>query len=225
MATPHVFGKSIIATAPMSAPGSAARFLRLIIDSAIEGNALVPGARQVAAEQLEQRGDVEAAIDTAINQHMILAGAQGFLSNIGGVTTVLIGAPTNMVGLAILHSRLTAVIAHLRGYDLDDSRVRHAILTTLLGQKIVDDLVATGELPGTPLVLATAPGIDHELEQLIAARVVTAIASVGGGKALIGLGVKRIPIIGGGVGLIADGWNTRAIGRYAREQFISRRLG
>ena len=154
---------------------------------------------------------------------MTLSGAQGFVTNLGGLTTMIVGAPANFAGVALVQTRLVAGIAHLRGYDLDDSRVRHAVVTTLLGKRIVDDLVAGGELPGTPLVLATAPGTDRRLEQLISQRVMTALLTASGGKTLVGLAAKRIPVIGGGVGLVTDSWNILAIGRYAREQFVSRR--
>ena len=39
----------------------------------------------------------------------------------------------------------------------------------------------------------------------------------------VGLVAKRIPVIGGGVGAATDSWNTMAIARYARDQFVSRR--
>ena len=145
------------------------------------------------------------------------------MTNLGGFVTLVVGAPTNLAGVALIQARMVAAIAHLRGYDLNDSRVRHAVLTTLLGKRIVDDLVEKGELPGTPLVLATAPGLDRDLEQLIAQRVVTALLTTVGGKQAVGLIARAIPVVGGGVGAATDSWNTLAVGRYAREQFVSRR--
>lgn len=216
-------GKSIIAAAPIGAPSTAGRILRRIVDFAIEGSDQLPGARVAAGRQLEKHGSVEDAIESIIITHTAMSGTQGFVTNLGGFVTLLVGAPTNLAGLALLQSRMVAAIAHLRGYDLDDSRVRHAVLTALLGKRIVDDLVEKGDLPGTPLVLATAPGVDHGLEQLIAQRVTMALLTTVGGKQTVGLVAKRIPVIGGGVGALTDSWNTIAIGRYAREQFVSRR--
>lgn len=216
-------GKSIIAAAPASAPSAAGRVLRFIVDFAIDGTDQLPGARLAAGRQLEKQGSADAAIDAVIRSHAVLCGTQGFVTNLGGFVTLIVGAPTNLAGVALLQSRMVAAIAHLRGYDLDDSRVRHAVLTSLLGKRIVDDLVAKGDLPGSPLVLATAPGIDHALEQLIAERVMMALFTSVGGKQAVGLVAKRIPVIGGGVGAATDSWNTLAVGRYAREQFISRR--
>ncbi|GAA2180573.1 EcsC family protein [Brooklawnia cerclae] len=223
MADTDQIGKSIIAAAPMNAPSGAGWVLRRLVDFGIEGTDQLPGARVSAGHHLERHGSVEAAVDALIVTHTALSGTQGFITNLGGLATLLIGAPANLASIAALQSRMVGAIAHLRGYDLDDSRVRHAILMTLLGKTIVDDLVASGDLPGTPLVVATAPGIDRNLEQLIAQRVMTAMLTAAGGKQLVSIVAKRIPIIGGGVGLATDSWNTIAVGRYAREQFVSRR--
>ena len=43
---------------------------------------------------------------------------------------------------------MVAGIAHLRGYDLDDPRVRNAILACLLGEDAVKSLVKKRKLPG-----------------------------------------------------------------------------
>ncbi|MGB3954768.1 MAG: EcsC family protein [Brooklawnia sp.] len=223
MPDPDQIGKSIISAAPVSAPNAAGRLLRRILEFAIDGAEQLPGARSAAGRQLEKKGGVEDAIDGLINNHAALSGTQGFVTNLGGFVTLVVGAPTNLAGVALIQSRMVAAIAHLRGYDLDDSRVRHAVLTTLLGKRIVDDLVEKGELPGSPLVLATAPGIDRNLEQVIAQRVMTSLLTTIGGKQAIGLVARAIPVIGGGVGAATDSWNTLAVGRYAREQFISRR--
>ena len=216
-------GKSIIAAAPVSAPNTTGRLLRRVLEFAIEGSEQLPGARIAAGQQLVRGGSAGDAMEGLIRNHAAMCGAQGFVTNLGGFVTLVVGAPTNLAGVALIQARMVAAIAHLRGYDLNDSRVRHAVLTTLLGKRIVDDLVEKGELPGTPLVLATAPGLDRDLEQLIAQRVVTALLTTVGGKQAVGLIARAIPVVGGGVGAATDSWNTLAVGRYAREQFVSRR--
>lgn len=224
MASVNDIGKSIIAAAPTVAPSSAARALRWIIDFGVEGTGYLPGARVSAGRHLSSRhGDVEAAIDTIIYQHTALAGAQGFVTNLAGLVVSLVSMPANLAGVAIVQSRMVACIAHLRGYDVADSRVRQAIVMTLLGKRIVDSLVADQVLPGSPLVVATAPVLDEKLEQQIAERVMSALLSQSGGKQLVSMIGRRIPVIGGGVGAATDGYNTVAVGRYARDQFVNRR--
>ena len=72
-----------------------------------------------------------------IENHVRYAGAQGFVTNLGGLATAAVALPTNITGLALIQCRMVAGIAHLRGYDLDDPRVRNAILACILGEDAV----------------------------------------------------------------------------------------
>ena len=56
--------------------------------------------------------------------------------------------PANITGLALIQCRMVAGIAHLRGYDLEDPRVRNAILVTILGEDAVNALVKRRKTPG-----------------------------------------------------------------------------
>ena len=71
---------------------------------------------------------------------MRYAGAQGFVTNLGGLVTAAVAIPTNVSGLALIECRMVAGIAHLRGYDLDHPNVRDAILLCMLGEDTVGDL-------------------------------------------------------------------------------------
>ena len=108
--------------------------------------------RPCAAEKQreEHKGDVDEAIKDIIETHVRLAGAQGFLTNIGGLVTMTVMVPANIAGLALIQCRMVAAIAHLRGYDLDDQRVRNAILASLLGEERMLSLIRKKKLPGHP---------------------------------------------------------------------------
>jgi hypothetical protein len=71
--------------------------------------------------------------------------------------------------------------------------------------------------------VATAPAFDRSLEQSIAEQVLQTLLARSGSKQAVALIGKRIPVIGGGVGLVTDGWATLEVAHYAREQFPSRR--
>lgn len=224
MALASNIGKSLIAAAPAVAPGATAQLLRRLIDYSINGLGRLPGARVSAAGALERaQGDFEAAIVSLTRGHVALGGAQGFITNLGGLVTTVAAVPANLAGITIVQSRLVASIAHLRGYDVDDPRVRSAIVMTLLGRATVHELIGKGELPATPMAVATAPAWDSVLEQQIAEKVVTSLMAQIGGKQAVSFAGKRVPVIGGGFGGVADGYATLAISRYAREQFVSRR--
>ena len=217
-------GKAIIGAAATPAPGSVTAMLNWIIQSGVDGVGPLPAARVTAGKTLSKSGgDVETAISTLVRQHISLAGAQGFATNVGGILVAMVSMPANIAGVAVIQARMVASIAHLRGYDVDDTRVRQAILMTLLGKRIVNELVSDGSFPGSPLIVATAPALDREVEKIIAERVTSTLLTQSGGKQLVSVMGRRIPIIGGGVGLATDGYNTMAVARYAREQFVNRR--
>lgn len=218
MATAADFGKQLVTRTPEVAGG----LLRSIIEFAIDGNSALPGAKAAAARSLQAKGDREAAIDAIVIQHIGLASAQGFLTSVGGLITLPVGLPANIAGLAVLGVRMIGSIAHLRGYDVDDRRVRAALTLAMLGEDEVRKLVADGKIPTTPLAIATAPMFDPALERSISERVMGTLAGRLSGKHLAVVVVRRIPLVGGGVGAAVDGWLTFGLAAYAKREFIPR---
>jgi len=212
------FGKQLVTRTPEVAGG----LLRSIIEFAINGNNAFPGAKTSAARALQSKGEREAAIDSVVMQHIGLASAQGFLTSVGGLITLPVGLPANLAGLAVLSVRMIGSIAHLRGYDVDDRRVRSALTLAMLGDDEVRRLVADGKLPTSPLAIATAPMFDPDLERRISERVMGSLAGRMGGKHLAVVIVRRIPLVGGGVGAAVDGWLTFGLAAYAKREFVAR---
>jgi hypothetical protein len=203
------------------APGLTAAFVREALHRAIHGIGPLPPASVAADRQLkEQKGHVDRAVHEVIENHVRYAGAQGFVTNLGGLTTMAFTVPTNISGLALVECRMIAGIAHLRGYDLQDPRVRNAVLVCLLGEESVHDLVAAKKLPAPPMALATAPAHDPSLDRVISAEVASDLVQKVAGKKLAGTVARRIPLVGGLVGMGADGYTTWKIGRYADRELL-----
>ena len=157
-----------------------------------------------------------------IENHIRYAGAQGFLTNIGGLVTMTVTVPANITGLALIQCRMVAGIAHLRGYDLADERTRNAILACLLGEEEVARLVKRKKLPAPPMALATAPSVDPELSGRIAGEVASdMVARITGTRMATTIG-RRVPVVGGVIGLSADAYTTWRLGRYADREFLPR---
>jgi uncharacterized protein (DUF697 family) len=157
-----------------------------------------------------------------IDQHIRLAGVQGFVTSIGGLVTLPVALPANMTGIAIVQSRMVAAIAHLRGYDLDDPRVRTAVITCLLGEDGVTDRLKKSSLVTSPLAIATAPVFDPELDRQVATEVVAELIARVSGKRMAITVTRRVPLLGGAVGATVDGWSTYRIGQYADKSLIRR---
>ena len=205
------------------APEVAGNVLRTILEFAIEGRGSIPGARAAAARTLQSRGEHEAAVDSLVMQHVGLAGAQGFLTNLGGLLTLPVALPANLAGLAVVQMRMIAAIVHLRGHDVDDRRVRVALTMAMLGEDDVRKQVAAGRLPGPPFLVATAPVFDPVLDHHVSERVFGDLGTKMAGKHAVVQVAKRIPFVGGPVGAATDGYFTYAFGQYARREFVRRR--
>lgn len=194
-----------------------------VLDLAIKGRGRLLGAREVAKRALEQHGDAERAINRLVTQHIALASGQGFATNWGGFLVSLVTIPANLASAAFLQARAVAAIAHLRGYILDDPRVRSAILMVMLGPASVASLIEKGVLPSSPLAIATAPAFDARLDAQISSALLEQSLNQVSGKRLGVFVGKRIPLVGGGVGAVVDGWQTRTITGHALREFPSRR--
>jgi hypothetical protein len=224
MGKAKMVGRVVTPVAIKSAPGLAKGFVRQAFDRAVDGTGPLRGAATSADERLtEHEGDVGHAIRSLVDSHVKLAGIQGFVTNLGGLLTMTIAVPANVSGLALLQCHLVGGIAHLRGFELDDPRVRNAVLACMLGEDSVKSLVKKKKLPSSPMAIATAPRYDPRLDDVIAAEVAAElIARAAGKRTLAALG-RKIPLLGGGVGMVTDGYATYQVGRYAAKELRSRR--
>jgi len=205
------------------APHFSSLFVREILERSIDGGGPFRGAAAAADARLRSAdGDPVAAVSSVIDAHVRAAGAQGFVTNLGGLVTMAVTIPANVSGLALLQCHLVAGIAHLHGYDLRDSRVRNAVLACLLGETVVTELVRSGKLPSSPMGLATSPVHDPELDTSIAQDVTAELFSRVGGRRLATTVGRRVPLVGGGVGAIGDGVSTYRVGRYAERELRPR---
>ncbi len=207
------------------APQVAGGFVRQVLDRAIDGVGPLPSARKAAdAHLVDTDGDVEAAITRLVRRHTALAGAQGFVTNLGGIAAVAVSVPANVVGVTLVQAHMVAGGAALRGYDLTDPRVRNAIRVCMLGEDAVKDLLKSGKLPSPPMTLATSPVHSPELDRIISHEVTAELITRTVGRRAVTLVARRVPLIGGAVAGGSDGWSTRQIGQYAARELKDRNI-
>jgi EcsC protein family len=208
----------------LASPQIAGGALRRVLELAIDGYGRLPGAKTAAARHLQRHGgSVDDAIDSIIDTHVKLASAGGFVTNIGGVAALAVTVPANLAGVAVLQVRMVAAIAHLRGYDVNDNRVRTALVMCLLGGEEVAKRIVEGKLPTSPMTVATAPMFDPVLDRQVAEEVTAGLASRVGGRNMALIVTKRVPLLGGGIGAVMDGFATHQIGKYAKSELVRRR--
>ncbi|RNL62039.1 hypothetical protein EFK50_09435 [Nocardioides marmoriginsengisoli] len=206
------------------APNLSAAFVHQALAKAISGVGPLPSAAAAADKQLAQNGgDIERATHDVIENHVRYAATQGFLTNIGGLVTMAFTVPTNITGLALIQCRMVAGIVHLRGYDLDDQRVRDAILACLLGEERILKMIKQRELPGTPMEVAGTAMHDPALDTVLANEVASELITRAAGKRLATTVGRRVPVVGGVVGAGTDAFVTWKIGRYVEREFLPRK--
>jgi hypothetical protein len=206
-----------------AAPALSSQFVHEAMRRAVDGVGPLPPAAEAADAQLaEQHGDVDKAVHEVIENHLRYAGVQGFVTNLGGLVTAPLAIPANISGLALIQCREVAGIAHLRGYDLTDQRVRNALLACILGEDTVRSLVRKKRLPSTPMGIATAPAYDSHLDHLVAAEVASELLTRVAGKRIASSVGRRVPVVGGVIGASVDAYATWQIGRYADRELLPR---
>ena len=216
-------GKNLAPKVTVVAPQITAGFVLRALDRAIRGvGPLEPAAVFAEEHRKEQDGDDAKAIKAIIENHVRLAGAQGFVTNIGGLVTVPVAVPANIAGLALIQCRMVAAIVHLRGYDLEDKRVRNGILASLLGEERMLSMIKKKKLPGTPMAVATAPVYDAHLSTVMANEVAGEMITRMAGKRIAFTVGRRVPVVGGIIGAGTDGFSTWQIGRYVDREFLPR---
>jgi hypothetical protein len=206
------------------APQLTTGFVREVLHRAVDGFGKLPGAAESAQRRLaDNDGDADKAVHDLIEAHVRMAGVQGFLTNLGGIATMALTVPANLTGLAVLQCHLVAGIAHLRGYDLADPRVRNAVLACLLGEETSRELVKRSALPSSPMGIATAPVHDPSVDAATATAVTNELLGRIGGRRMVLTVSRRVPVLGGGVGAISDAVSTYQVGRFADRELLARR--
>jgi hypothetical protein len=203
----------------------AAGYVRSMLDKAIDGVGPLRSAAASADSRLvDANGDVEEAVKALVRLHVGLAGVQGFVTNLGGIASLAVAMPANVVGVTLVQCHLVAGIAHLRGYDLEDARVRNAILACMLGEDEVRDLVRTSSFPSSPMGIATSPVHDPVLDELVSREVTTDLLARTAGRRAVTMVGRRVPLLGGIVGGGSDALMTWQIGQYAARELRDRNV-
>ncbi|MFD9702161.1 EcsC family protein [Lentzea sp. NPDC059081] len=176
-----------------------------LLRAGVDGFGPFKSAREAASDALAKKGDEVAAIRHLIRTHVALAGAQGFITNLGGLITLPVSLPSNVAATYVIQTHLIASIASLRGHDVDSEEVQTAILLCLLGNA------------GTELFKKV--GIKQFTK-----KAASALITRYGTKKLGSLAAKGVPVLGGVIGGGVDAASTRAVGAFANRYFTQSEL-
>jgi hypothetical protein len=204
---------------PEPDPGAVDRMVTMLLDVGLDGRGPLDPIRQVADEALRKAGgDREKAIAALARRATLGGAAGGFVTGLGGYVTMPVALPVNVAEFYLQAVRMVGAVAALRGYDVDEPRVRSAILLVLvgaesdevlkkLGMSSVSSRATTYALGGLP------PAALMMINKAVGFRLMRGVSE----KGLAGLG-RGIPLAGGLIGGGLDGYMMKKIADHAMKE-------
>lgn len=199
-----------------------------LLDFGIDGIGPVDSAHEVVTKARKKYGDdVERSIDEIVTDHMKMAGVGGFVTGFGGIVTMPVMLPANVVEFYTLATRMVASIAELRGYDVSTKGARSAVLLSLVGAD-ADDLIRKAGLSTVAGMSGSGRLATLAMSRMPKAAAMMVNKAVGfrllttvGGKALSRF-VRFVPVAGGIIGAGLDSFLMKRIADHARREFTPR---
>ena len=191
-----------------------------LISVGIGGVATFKSARAVADEAMKKAGSKEAAMDDVVASHTKLAGANGFLTNLGGFVTLPVALPANVIGFYTVATRMVAAIAAINGHDVDDPAVRSAILLDLIGADATQVLKGLGPMTGGVATNVATRKLPPAALAVVNKSVAFRLGSQVGRRFLTRI-PRLIPVAGGFIGGGLDVGLIRKIAQSARRDVVA----
>jgi hypothetical protein len=193
-----------------------------LLSAGIGGAGMFKGAVAVAEEHRRNAPDAEEAIRHLIDTHVRLAALSGFATGVGGFVAMPVTIPASLVGLSVIATRMSAGIAHLRGYDVNSSQVQSVILISLLGSAGAEAMKKAGLKFGSKALFDTTAkqmpaAAFRSVNKVVGRRLLTRFSQ----KGFAAL-PKVVPVAGGLLGAAIDGTACRSIAKYTKKSFPAR---
>ena len=207
-------------------PGAIDRLVEMLVATGLEGRGPLSSAREVAQEALAKSdGDVERAVARLARQTLVTGSIGGFVTGLGGFVTMPVSLPVNVAEFYLQAVRMVGGIASLRGYDLEEPRVRTAVLLTLVGSDSHEVLEKAGMTTASGRITSYAlkglpPGALMIINKAVGFRLMRGVSE----KVLSRLG-RGIPVAGGLVGGGIDGFMMKKIADQAMKEFPATTTG
>lgn len=187
----------------------------------IEGLGPLDSAEEVVRRARTEHDDPERVLDAICSAHRKLAAGGGFVTGLGGLLTMPVALPANVVGFYVLAGRMVGAVALVRGYDVHDKHTRTALTLTLVGAD-ADDLLKQAGITGGGRMARIAlnripPAASMMINKGLGFRVATQL-----GARLLGRLGRIVPLVGGVVGAGLDGYLMARLAEHARREFPTR---
>lgn len=199
--------------------GAIGRLIQMILDVGLDGRGPIDSASELAERARKATGSPEQAVDRIVQRATIGGGLGGVMTGLGGIVTMPIALPANVLEFYVQATRMVGAVAILRGYDLKQEHIRTAVLLTLVGSQADEVLKKAGAATASGRITSFAlRGMPPAALMIINKAVGFRLMGNVGGALVARLG-RSIPIAGGLVGGGIDVMMMRKIAAQARKEF------
>lgn len=189
-----------------------------LMDIGLDGMGPLDSVGRVVDDTLDKTGDAEAAIDRICRSHVRYAATGGFITGVGGLFTMPVAIPANIVEFYVLATRMVGGVASLRGYDVNRPEVRSAVLLTLVGSASDEVLRRAGLTTGGKLAQVALDRLPKTALMVVNKGVAFRLSTQVGARALARFG-RAVPLVGGVIGATLDSYLMHQIAKLARREF------
>ncbi len=196
----------------------ARKIIEWIINIGINGTGFMPSAEQVSKDYRSKSASVEDAINSLIAWNTAYAAATGFVTGLGGIATLPIAIPADLIASYAIAASTVSSIAHLRGYDIQSEQVKTVVLLCLIGEAGEKILQRAGIEAGNKFAQNVIKKIPNKVLKEINKKVGFQLVKKGGGNSVIKL-TKIVPLVGGAVGATFDAAYINSCGKFAKTVF------
>jgi hypothetical protein len=182
------------------------------------------GTPQEFAQGFRDRpGTVRERAEQLVRRHVAASSAAGFVGGLGGILLMPVTVPANLAAVALVQLHMAASVAALAGRDPESPAVRNAVLACLVGETPPDEderAIEQETFDRVGLKLA-----ERGLNALVTAGVgLVGWAGRQAATALVKRSVLRgIPLVGGALGALSDGYITSQVAAAAVDAFAPER--
>lgn len=178
-----------------------------------------PPIDQFAQDYLDKHYDAPHAAKAMLNNQVKKCTTSGFVTGFGGVITMPVTIPANLLSVLYIQMRMIACTAYLAGYDLMSDQTQTFVYACLAGVSVNEVIKKFGINFGQKLAakgIQKIPGkVLTKINQKLGFRFITKF----GEKGLVNLG-KMVPVVGAFINGGLDFAETRVIAARAYKTFI-----
>lgn len=159
------------------------------------------------------------AIEKFVMNQKLKCSSTGFVTGLGGLLTLPLTLPADLVSSLYMELRMIAGIAYIQGYDLKDDAVKTAMYLCLVGNAAGDVIKQAGiKISGQYALKKLLPKLSRDVIVKINKAVGFRLVTKAGTKGVFNL-TKMVPVIGGVVGAAFNWYEVAFYAKVAKRMF------